>query len=126
MRICIKKTHMWTLYSVMALTVLAGLVFMFLMLLQCKPLSYFWTRMAFHPVVNKEGEGFCINMEIIVAMTYVYSVFAAVCDFTVGILPIFVVHQLQMKRQTKIAVIGILSMACMYVDFISQDSGTNN
>ncbi|KAJ5396776.1 hypothetical protein N7509_004889 [Penicillium cosmopolitanum] len=113
MRICIKKTHMWTLYSVMALTVLAGLVFMFLMLLQCKPLSYFWTRMAFHPVVNKEGEGFCINMEIIVAMTYVYSVFAAVCDFTVGILPIFVVHQLQMKRQTKIAVIGILSMACI-------------
>ncbi|KAJ5082020.1 hypothetical protein N7532_011063 [Penicillium argentinense] len=113
MRICIKRTHLWTLYTVMALTVLAGLVFMFLMLLQCKPLSYFWNRMAYHPVVNIEGEGYCINMEIIVAMTYVYSVFAAACDFTVGILPIFVVHQLQMKRQTKVAVIGILSMACI-------------
>lgn len=126
MRICIKKTHLWSLYSVMAMTVLAGLVFMFLMLLQCKPLSYFWTRSAHHPVRNIEGEGYCINMEIIVAMTYVYSVFAAICDFTVGILPIFVVHQLQMKSQTKVAVVCILSMACMYVNFLLQHSGENN
>lgn len=107
---------MWTLYSVMVLTVLAGLVFMFLMLLQCQPLSYFWDRMAWHPVKDIAGQGHCINMEIIVAMTYVYSAFAAICDFTVGFLPVFVVHQLQMKKQTKIAVIGILSMACMYVN----------
>ncbi|KAJ6082816.1 hypothetical protein N7467_006951 [Penicillium canescens] len=113
MRICIKRVHLWLLYSVMAMTVLAGLVFMFLMLLQCKPLSFFWTRMAHHPVVNIQGEGSCINMEIIVAMTYVYSAFAAMCDFTVGILPVFVVYKLHMKRQTKLAVVGILSMACI-------------
>lgn len=124
MRICIRRIHMWILYIVMALTVLAGLIFMFLMLLQCKPLSYFWTRMASHPVVNVEGVGSCINMEIIVAMTYVYSAAAAICDFTVGFLPIFVVHKLQMKQQTKIAVIGILSMACMYVNALFQDLKT--
>lgn len=99
----------------MFLTVFAGLVFLFLMLFQCKPLSFFWNRMAHHPVVNIEGEGSCINMEIIVAMTYVYSVFAAMCDFTVGILPIFLVQTLQMKRRTKILVAGILGMACVYV-----------
>lgn len=115
MRICVKKLHLWTLYSVMAATVFAGLVFMFLMLFQCKPLSFFWTRLAHHPVVNIEGEGSCINMEIIVIMTYIYSAFAAFCDFTVGIIPIFVVRKLHMKRQTKMAVVGILSMACMYV-----------
>jgi len=115
MRICVKKLHLWTLYSVMAATVFAGLVFMFLMLFQCKPLSFFWTRLAHHPVVNIEGEGSCINMEIIVIMTYIYSAFAAFCDFTVGILPIFVVRKLHMKRQTKMAVVGILSVACMYV-----------
>ncbi|KAJ5182078.1 hypothetical protein N7449_012225 [Penicillium cf. viridicatum] len=113
LRICINRVHRLLLYSVMSLTVLAGLVFMFLMLLQCKPLSYFWTRMAHHPVRNIEGEGSCINMEIIIAMTYIYSAFAAICDFTVGILPIFVVHKLQMKMQTKMAVVGILSMACI-------------
>lgn len=115
MRICVKRIHILCLYTVMVLTVFCGLVFLLLMLLQCKPLSFFWTRMANHPVVNIEGEGSCINMEIIVAMTYVYSVFAAMCDFTVGILPIFLVQKLQMKRRTKLVVAGILSMACMYV-----------
>lgn len=111
MRITVKRHHIWTLYIVMVLTVLAGLVFMFLMLLQCKPLAYFWTRLAFDPSI----EGYCISINIIITMTYVYSVFAALCDFTVGILPIFLVWKLHMKRQAKYAVVGILSMACMYV-----------
>lgn len=95
----------------MVLTVLAGLVFMFLMLLQCKPLSYFWTRTAMDPKI----EGYCISIDIIITMTYVYSAFSAVCDFTVGILPIFIVHKLHMRKEAKLAVVGILSMACMYV-----------
>lgn len=93
----------------MVLTVLAGLVFMFLMLLQCKPLPYFWTRAAMDPSI----EGHCISMNIIITMTYVYSAFAALCDFTVGILPIFIVRKLHMKKEAKLAVVGILSMACM-------------
>jgi hypothetical protein len=111
MRITIQRLHIWILYTVMVLTVLAGLVFMFLMLLQCKPLSYFWTRAYMDPSIP----GYCISIDIIITMTYVYSAFSALCDFTVGILPIFLVHKLHMKRQTKIAVMGILSMACMYV-----------
>ncbi|KAJ5476151.1 hypothetical protein N7475_001880 [Penicillium sp. IBT 31633x] len=109
MRITIERIHIWTLYLVMALTVIAGLVFMFLMLLQCQPLSYFWTRLA----MDDSIKGHCIDMDIIIIMTYVYSAFAALCDFTVGILPIFLVHKLHMKRQTKYAVMGILSMACI-------------
>lgn len=113
MRITIRPLHIWILYTVMALTVIAGLVFMFLMLLQCKPLEYFWTKLAHDPTII----GKCMDMKIIVIMTYIYSGFAALCDFTVGTLPIFLVHKLHMKRQTKIAVMGILSMACMYVFF---------
>ncbi|PKY09360.1 hypothetical protein P168DRAFT_308888 [Aspergillus campestris IBT 28561] len=109
MRITVKRTHIWTLYTVMALTVIAGVVFMFLMLLQCKPLQYFWTKVAFDPSI----EGHCMNMDTIIAMTYVYSAFAALCDFTVGLLPIFLVRKLHMKQQTKLAVVGILSMACI-------------
>lgn len=109
MRITVKRIHNWILYTVMVLTVLAGLVFLSLMLLQCKPLSYFWTRTAKDPAI----EGYCVDVKIIITMTYVYSAFAALCDFTVGILPIFLVRNLQMKRGTKVAVIGILSMACV-------------
>lgn len=93
----------------MALTVVAGLIFMFLMLLQCKPLSYFWTHAAMDPSVK----GHCMDINIIIIMTYIYSAFAALCDFTVGILPIFIVRKLHMKREAKMAVLGILGMACM-------------
>lgn len=103
--------HIWILYCVMFLTFITGLVFMFVMLLQCKPLQYFWTRTAHDPAI----EGSCMDIRIVIAMTYVYSAFAALCDFTVGILPIFLVRKLSMQRQTKMAVVGILSMACMYV-----------
>lgn len=109
MRITINRLHIWILYVVMVLTVLAGLVFMLLMLLQCKPLSYFWTRTALDPSIK----GHCMDINIIITMTYVYSAFAALCDFTVGILPIFIVHKLHMKREAKMAVVGILGMACM-------------
>lgn len=111
MRITVKRQHIWALYTVMALTVLAGLIFMFLLLLQCKPLSYFWMRTALDPSI----EGYCISINIIIVMSYIYSAFAALCDFTVGILPIFIVRKLHMKREAKLAVVGILSMACMYV-----------
>lgn len=111
MRITVRRIDIWILYTVMTLTVVAGIVFMFLMLLQCKPLSYFWTSRAFDPDIH----GSCMDIEVIIAMTYVYSAFAALCDFTVGILPIFLVRKLHMPRHNKIAVVAILSMACMYV-----------
>ncbi|PYI20468.1 hypothetical protein BO99DRAFT_431652 [Aspergillus violaceofuscus CBS 115571] len=109
LRITVKRMHIWILRIVMVLTVVAALVFMFLMLLQCRPVSYFWTRKAFDDSIH----GVCINMEIIIAMTYVYSAFAALCDFTVGILPFFIVKNLHMRKQTKMAVVGILGMACI-------------
>ncbi|GAT23289.1 integral membrane protein [Aspergillus luchuensis] len=104
MRITVRRLHIWILW-----TVIAGMVFMFIMLLQCKPLAYFWTRKAFNPDIH----GHCMDIQIVIAMTYVYSGFAALCDFTVGILPIFLVRKLHMKHKTKMAVVGILSMACI-------------
>lgn len=94
----------------MLLTFITGLIFMFLFLLQCKPISYAWTRVN---LADPNSHGMCLSDQILINMTYVYTSFAALCDFTVGILPIFIVLQLKMRRQTKIAVAGILGMACM-------------
>ncbi|CAL5869381.1 uncharacterized protein PFLUO_LOCUS3610 [Penicillium psychrofluorescens] len=49
LRITVRRVHNWILYLVMFLTVATGLLFMFLMLLQCKPLSFFWTRVGPDP-----------------------------------------------------------------------------
>ncbi|EED14651.1 integral membrane protein, putative [Talaromyces stipitatus ATCC 10500] len=109
LRITIRKSHIYLLYCVMILTVIGGFIFMFMMLLQCKPVSFFWARTTLDPVY----QGHCISIDIIITMTYVYSALAAFCDFTVGILPIFLVGKLNMRHEAKLAVIGILSMACV-------------
>jgi hypothetical protein len=88
----------------MTVTVMTGLVFMLVLLLQCNPISYFW---------DKDQQGHCISWTVIIAMSWLWSIFAAMCDFTVGILPIFLVKDLQIDRRTKFAVVGILGVACM-------------
>ncbi|KAJ5806988.1 hypothetical protein N7474_010580 [Penicillium riverlandense] len=113
LRITVRRVHNWILYLVMFFTVATGLLFMFLMLLQCRPLSFFWTRVG----PNPPTDGSCITMDGIIAMTYVYSVFAAICDLTAGILPIFLVWNLNMDFNLKVAVVGILGLACMSVSF---------
>lgn len=55
-----------------------------------------------------------MNLDHIIAMAYVYSVTATLCDFTLGILPGFLVWNLQMNIRTKIALAGILGLGCMY------------
>lgn len=121
-RIAVRRIHLWILYSVMTLTVLAGLIFLLLLFLQCKPISYFWEQTAYDPGVDPHADptfgphvGQCIDMDVVITMIYVYSAFAALCDFTVGILPIFLIRKLNMKHRTKMALAGILGMACMWV-----------
>lgn len=108
LRLTVHRIHVWIIWTVMGLTVLTGAVFFFVTLFQCNPISYFWTQ-----TIGEKGT--CIPVEVIMALTYLYGTISAICDFTFGILPIFLVWNLNMRKSLKIALIPILSMACMYV-----------
>lgn len=106
LRITPKKIHHWIIYTVMGLTVLTGLVFLFVTIFQCTPVSYFWGQAL-------GAKGSCINIYVIIGLTYLYSVLSGICDFTFGILPIVLVWDLNMSRNQKLALIPILSMAAV-------------
>lgn len=108
LRITITRLHNWILYTVISLTVGVGIAFFFILALQCNPVSHFWERL--------ETEGTCIDTNVIVKVAYFYSVIAALCDFTVGILPIALVWPLHMNTRSKIALAFILGLGCVYVD----------
>ncbi|PWY63031.1 integral membrane protein, partial [Aspergillus heteromorphus CBS 117.55] len=108
-RITVKRRHLIGIYAVMACTVVVGLTFMFLLLFQCQPVAYFWTRASFDGTVA----GRCLNIEVIIAMTYTYSAVAAVCDLAVGVLPVVIVRKLQMPWRRKVAAVGLCSIACI-------------
>jgi len=104
LRVTIKPIHKWIIYTVMGLTALTGLVFFFVTLLQCTPISYFW---------NKKQTGFCVNIDIIIALTFLYSAISVICDFTFAILPVFLVWGLNMDLKTRALLVPILGMACI-------------
>jgi outer membrane receptor for Fe3+-dicitrate len=88
----------------MAATIAIGLAFWFVLTLQCQPVSYFWHRV---------GSGRCLDLNTVVNMAYVSSAIAALCDLTLGLLPIFLVWNLQMNQRTKVVLACILGMGCV-------------
>lgn len=107
LRITVRKLDVWIIYSVMVITVLTGVVFFFVTLFQCNPINYFWLRF------DDGASGTCVDAKVIMALTYLYSVFSVISDFTCAILPMFLIWKLNMGRKTKLALIPIMTMACI-------------
>ncbi|KAK5062888.1 hypothetical protein LTR84_004963 [Exophiala bonariae] len=104
LRVTVARIQRQIIYSVICTTVVVGIVFLFVTVFECSPVSYFW---------NRDQNGQCLDMDVIIGLTYFYSVVNAICDFTFGILPIFLVWNLQMDRRVKIVLIPILGMGCV-------------
>ncbi|OOQ83701.1 P-type ATPase [Penicillium brasilianum] len=113
LRLTVARAHYLILWGVISVTTIIGLIFWFMLTLQCHPVSYFWQRARL--VTNPEADvhGHCISVDTIIDMAYVYSVTACCCDLVLGLLPIFLVWNLQMNIRTKAALAGILGMGCV-------------
>ncbi|RAK84895.1 hypothetical protein BO79DRAFT_157344, partial [Aspergillus costaricaensis CBS 115574] len=109
LRVTIDRTHRITVCLVGGIVVIAGLIFFIMVLVQCHPMSYFWNQLS----TAYKGPGSCMNMHIIVGGLYAFSASSALFDLTIAILPILLVRKLNMKRDVKFAVAGLLGMACV-------------
>ncbi|KAI9371036.1 hypothetical protein BJX61DRAFT_49160 [Aspergillus egyptiacus] len=105
LRLTVAKVHKIILWSVVAVSIVVGLVFWFMLTLQCSPVEHFWHRLT--------SKGTCLDNDYILDMAYLYSVTATICDFILGLLPIKLVWKLHMNIRTKLALAGILSMGCI-------------
>ncbi|KAL4744144.1 hypothetical protein BDV11DRAFT_3255 [Aspergillus similis] len=99
--------HRAALYTVTALAICSGIPFFVLLIIQCSPVSFWWTRM------KGDTDGHCGYVNAIAVMLYIFSASSALFDLTVALLPVILVRNLQMNRRTKAAVAGLLGMACV-------------
>ncbi|EKJ75421.1 hypothetical protein FPSE_04374 [Fusarium pseudograminearum CS3096] len=104
LRVTTEKVQKWIIYLAMFSTALSGIIFFFVTVFQCHPVSYFW---------NKEQDGTCINPTVVIALAVLYSVFAVGSDFIFAILPGFIVWKLQLHKKTKYSLIPLLAMGCV-------------
>ncbi|KAJ5639149.1 uncharacterized protein N7484_007011 [Penicillium longicatenatum] len=113
LRLTVSRMHRVALWGVIAVTTIVGLVFWFMLTLQCHPVSYFWQRVRMYNTPPEILSGSCVNLDGIIDIAYVYSVTATMCDLTLGLLPVSLVWNLQMNARTKAALAGILGMGCV-------------
>lgn len=109
LRITIKRVHDWIIYIAMFMSIITAVVFFFVTIFQCQPVEYFWNQM--------EGQqGTCIKVDIIIGLAFLYSSINVIMDFSFALLPWFLIWGLQLDKKTKIALIPLLGMGCMYAN----------
>jgi hypothetical protein len=88
-----------------ALSIVIGLLFFFVTLLECRPIHYVWDYGMISP--------HCVSKDFLLDIAYIHSVIAAICDLTLGILPLFMIWKLQMNRRAKLSLGAILGLGCL-------------
>lgn len=106
LRITVHPLHIWIIRIIMGITAVVGTTYTLVVLLQCRPISFWWD-------LNPDHTGTCLSASLIMYFTYVVSVLNSIADWTFGLLPIFVLKDLQMKRRVKVIVSGIIGLAAM-------------
>ncbi|KAF1363172.1 hypothetical protein EJ07DRAFT_163073 [Lizonia empirigonia] len=105
LRVAIQPWHVWTIKVLMGGTILFSIVYFFLVMFQCIPVSEFWNR---YPATEK-----CISAGPTKGITYALAAVNAAADWALGTIPFFIVWDLQMKLKTKALVAGILAFAAI-------------
>ncbi|KAK4160512.1 hypothetical protein QBC43DRAFT_113006 [Cladorrhinum sp. PSN259] len=107
LRVTVSRLHRWIIYIASVVTCVSCVTFLVVAIFQCNPINYFWNK------YNVDAHGSCLNGNIMLALSYLYSVFSIISDFTFALLPAWVVSHLNMARNTKIALIALMGMGCV-------------
>ena len=90
---------------IMILAAVFGFAFLFVIIFQCWPISDWWSL--------DPTQKHCIKPDIVIGLTYGVSGLNVIADWTLGILPAFIVKDLQMSVRQKRLVAIILSFAAV-------------
>jgi hypothetical protein len=106
LRVALRRAHRYILHFGNVVNVLFNIYFFFFTIFQCTPIDYWWTR------VDGMHTGRCLS-QLSADSTYAQSALSALIDWTYGILPIFIVWDLNMNKKKKLLVAMILSLAAL-------------
>jgi hypothetical protein len=108
LRITIVPLHVWIIRIIMMVAAFLGVSYTLLVIFQCRPISFWWD-------LDPNHNGTCLSASLVMIFTFIVSGLNSFADWTFGILPIFIVKDLQMKTRAKVLVSSIIGLAAMYV-----------
>ncbi|EPE07941.1 integral membrane protein [Ophiostoma piceae UAMH 11346] len=101
-RIAVQRRYIYPLYAVSILSIAMTVMAFIVVFVQCIPFQASWT-----------GQGKCAAVNVIIIPTYVFSSVNILVDWTVAILPAFILWNLQLRRRLKILCFAILSVGVL-------------
>ncbi|KAF6798272.1 hypothetical protein CSOJ01_12704 [Colletotrichum sojae] len=102
-RIATHRRFVYTLYGLITMSAVSTFIAILAVLIRCKPVAASW-----NPAL-----GTCLPQTIIITLTYVVSVINIVNDFTVAIIPIIMLWNVQMRRKLKIITTMVLGLGIL-------------
>ncbi|KAI0969904.1 hypothetical protein F4678DRAFT_140451 [Xylaria arbuscula] len=102
LRIAVKKWHRIVLHTVISTTTVTTIAYFFIVVFQCSPPSYFWEK------IREGAIGSCNHANVTEISTLVWGSLAAAMDFILGLLPIAMLWNVRINRQSKFGIAAIL------------------
>lgn len=105
LRICSKRWHKMAICTTLIICVGFNIFYLFLAAFQCRPATFFWEQ-----YTNANADGTCLPTGLITGLTYAACGINAVGDWTLALLPIVLVRDLNLAKRQKISIAGILAL----------------
>jgi len=119
LRIATNKIHRGMIYGSIISVWTMSVVYFFLLLFQCRPMSYFYEQILGIP-------GSCISSHAVPRATIAHSVISAAMDFILALLPVTMLHHVQLNKRTKASISMLLGMGVLYVSSPSSFLGAHH
>lgn len=107
LRVTVEEYQKRLIYIITGVTQIYSVIFLFVFIFQCMSPTFFWTR--YQGATN----GRCMNPKITVVAGYVYLAVTIVYDWTMAILPWFIVRNMQLNPRTKRMVAVVLALGSL-------------
>lgn len=83
-------------------------VYLFINIFQCSPVSFYWRQFE-----ENDSHGSCRNSKRVPVAAICHSVFAALCDCVLGLLPVWTLWRGQFGSLKHLSLLGLLSFGIM-------------
>ena len=107
-RLNTKRSYLWIIWINLAITTIASIALLLILVFQCSPPKYFWRQLY-------GDEGYCRSKLMVTYSVTVYSVLSALSDWCLGLFPIAILWSVRINLRTKIVITGLLSLGMMLV-----------
>src|ERR1700761_6278828 len=109
LRILTFPLQRWVIYCAMATSTIVGTTYFFVGVFQCGSFSNIWVFLERRMTLKE-----CVPVPAALGVAYTQASVSTLTDWVYALLPLFVLHNANMRRREKYTVFGILSLASMY------------